>query len=139
MQICCTNDNSVIIINFLTIESYKKLLKAKCSLVHLGLMVFSITWLHRLGLGIQLALSLVDTRQINNMTKAIIGTAEIDMRNNFEVIYMIPVFLETIDTLYENIKLAIKSRGHNMINTKQNILLTKLFIGQSKRKSNKIS
>ena len=76
MQICCTNDNSKIIIDFLTDQSYKKLLKAKYSLVHLGLMVFNITWLHRLVLGIKLALLLVDIRQINNMAIAIIATAE---------------------------------------------------------------
>ena len=52
------------------------------------------------------------------------------MKNNFEVIYMIPRFLVTTDTLYQNIKLVIKSKGYNMINTKPNILITKLFIEQ---------
>lgn len=66
-------------------------------------MVFSTTWLHRLGLVTKLALSLVDTRQIDNMSKAHIATAEIDMANNFEVTYMIPGFLVIMGTLYENI------------------------------------
>ena len=81
-------------------------------MVHLGLIVFSITGLHRLGLGRKLQLSLVDIRQVDNMAKAIIATTEIDMRNNFEVIYMIPGFLVTIGPLYENIKLVIKSKGY---------------------------
>ena len=36
----------------------------------------------------------------------------------------------TIYTLYENIKLGIKSKGYNMINTKPNILITIAFIRQ---------
>ena len=83
-----------------------------------------------MGLGKKLALSLVDTRQVDNMARAVIATIEINVRNNFEVIYMIPCFLVIIDTLYENIKLVIKSKGYNMINTKPNILLTKSFIRQ---------
>ena len=42
MQICCKNDNWEIIIDFLTAESYKNLVKAKYTWVHLELMVFSI-------------------------------------------------------------------------------------------------
>ena len=111
MQICCNHDNLKISIDLLMDESYKKLLEVKYSLVHLRLMGFSITGLHRLGLGIKLALLLVDIRQINNMVKAIIAIIEIDMKNNFKIIYMMPRFLITIDTLYENIKLIIKSKG----------------------------
>ena len=66
-----------------------------------------------MGLGTKLALSLVNTRQINNMAKAMIATAEIDMKNNFEIIYMIPGFLVTIGTLNGNIKLIIKPKGYD--------------------------
>ena len=62
IQIRCNNNNSAIIIDFLTYESYKKLLKTKYSLVHLGLKIFNITGLHRLELRAKLILSLVDTR-----------------------------------------------------------------------------
>ena len=61
------------------------------------------------------------------MAKAVITTAKLHMKNNFEVIYMIPRILVTMNTLYENIKLIIKSKVYNMINTKPNILLTKSF------------
>ena len=51
-----------------------------------------------------------------------ITTAEINMKNNFEIIYMIQGFLITIGRLYENIILLIKSNGHDMTNTKTSIL-----------------
>ena len=37
------------------------------------------------------------------MAKAIISTAEINMKINFEIIYMVPGLLVTIDTLYETL------------------------------------
>lgn len=57
------------------------------------------------------------------MTKAIIATTEIDMKNNFEIIYMIIRFLITIDTLYKNIKLIVNSKGYDMIIYSQKFLL----------------
>ena len=43
---------------------------------------------------------------------------------------MILGILVTIDILYENIKFIIKSKGYNMINTKSNILFSKIFLGE---------
>ena len=83
-----------------------------------------------LGLGAKLALSLVYTRQVDSMFKAMIVAAEIDMNNNFEIIYMILGYLVTMDTLYENIKSVIKPKRYNMINTKPNILFSKIFLGE---------
>ena len=64
------------------------------------------------------------------MAKVITTITKINMKNNFEIIYMVQRFLVTIDTLYENIKLIIKYKRYDMTTTKSNILLTKIFIGQ---------
>ena len=50
-EVRCHNDECEKILKLLTLESYKKLLKAKYSLIYLGLMGFSITGLHRLRSG----------------------------------------------------------------------------------------
>ena len=44
-----------------------------------------------------MALSLIDTRQVDNMAKAMIAAVEVDMNNNFKVVYMIPELLVTIE------------------------------------------
>ena len=52
------------------------------------------------------------------MAKVITTITKINMKNNFEIIYMIQGFLVTIDTLYGNIKLTIKFERYDMTNIK---------------------
>lgn len=79
------------------------------------------------------------------MAKVIIGTITIDMHNNIGIIHNTQGYLIIAGTLYQHIKLKIRSKGYTkivhikliirskkytMIKSKTNLLVTKIFTGQ---------
>ena len=135
VEICCPNDDTQVVLDLLTEESYTKLLQSGFTVIHLGLFLIGIIGMHRKGLGTKVMASLVDTRHMESMSRAVIGLMEADMNNNLEIVYLTPDYLVSLSTLFKHIKLVIKTKGYNMTNTELNLLITKAFTGQIAKNS----
>ena len=61
--------------------------------------------------------SIVDTRHMESMSRAVIGVMEVNIYNNLEIVYLTPDYLVSLSTLFKHIKLVIKSKRYNMSNT----------------------
>lgn len=135
VEVCCPNNEAQVVLDSITKESYVKLLESGFSVIHLGMFLIGIIGMHSKGLGTKALVSLVDTRHIDLMAKAIIGVMEPYMNNNLEIVYLTPYYLVSLSTLFKHIKLIIKTKGYNMTNIEPNLLITKAFTGQIAKNS----
>lgn len=61
-----------------------------------------ILGMYRKGLGAKVMPSLVDTRHMESMAKAVIGVMEADMNNNLEKVYLTPDYLVSL-SIYSHV------------------------------------
>ena len=73
--------------------------------------------MHRKILGTKVMASIVDTRHMESMSRAVIGVMEVNIYNNLEIVYLTPDYLVSLSTLFKHIKLVIKSKRYNIANT----------------------
>ena len=93
VKICCPNDDTQVVLDLITEESYTKLLQSCFTVIRLWLFLTGIIGMHRKGLGTKVRASLVDTRHMESMSRAVIGSMEADMNNNLEIVYLTPDYL----------------------------------------------
>ncbi|KAI9116765.1 hypothetical protein K1719_012131 [Acacia pycnantha] len=124
----CTGEDQVII-PFIDRDSKHKLLDQDLLIIHIGLVLIKITGLTRSQAGGQVLLNLVDTRYINNIQRAIIGTMEVDMAWNSGVIYMTPKMQMTVTDFAKHFQLIIKTRGYEDFTEGHNLAITKILTG----------
>ena len=76
VEICCPYDDTQVVLDLITKESHTKLLQSGFTVIHLGLFLIGIIGMHRKELGTKVMASLVDTRHMKFMSKAVIGIKE---------------------------------------------------------------
>ncbi|KAK7261697.1 hypothetical protein RIF29_28014 [Crotalaria pallida] len=118
--------NQQVNLDFVSIESRRKLEASGFATIHLGAILIGIYGMHREHIGSKVNLVLVDTR-FKDPRKAVIGQMEVDMHNNYELVYIIPKDLQlTIKDFCRHIKLVVKTKGYeDMVSGEANLLIVR--------------
>ena len=133
-EILSIPDGKQQVINLMTPGAIRELRRKNYRLIHLGLMVIGVRGLTRQKIGAKLLLCLVDTRHAE-LEKAILGTMEVDLNNNSEIVYLSPNYAMDITDFGEHFKILVQVKGfENFIG--KNILLDINFLGKCMTKHN---
>jgi hypothetical protein len=93
----------------------------------LGALLLGIYGLHGEHMGAKVLVTLIDTRFGNDLTKAIIGTIEVDMHVNHELVYMIPKnYRVSLSDFCNHVMITIKTKGYESMTVGEvNLILIK--------------
>jgi hypothetical protein len=91
--------------------------------IHLGAVLLGIYGL----LKEHILVTLIDTRFSNDLTKAVIGTMEVDMHENHELAYIIPKnYRVSLSDFCNHVMITVKTKGYeSMMAGEANLILIK--------------
>ncbi|KAK7243132.1 hypothetical protein RIF29_37918 [Crotalaria pallida] len=118
--------NQEVNLDFVSTESRRKLEASGFATIHLGAILIGIYGMHREHIGSKVNLVLVDTR-FKDPRQVVIGQMEVDMHNNYELVYIIPKDLQlTVKDFCRHIKLVVKTKGYeDMVSGEANLLIVR--------------
>ena len=95
--------------------------------IHLGVVLLGIYGLHREHIGAKVLVTLIDTRFGDNLTKAVIGTMEVDMHENDELVYIIlKNYRVSLFDFCNHVMITVKTKGYeSMTAGEANLILIK--------------
>lgn len=114
----------------MTQESAEQLRQRSHEYIHFGLLTIGVRGLTRSGLGTKVLLVLYDDRIKTSTQDATIGSMEVDMNNNFGIIWIAPKMFMKITDFVKHIKILAQAKGYKGFQG-HNILLDIVFIGKT--------
>lgn len=120
--------------SFISEESKRQLVAHNYKTIHIGLCMIGIHGMHRSELGCKVHVTLIDTR-FSDLQRAVIGTMEVDMTKNRELIYFTPDFIIPVPDFCNHICLLIKTKGYESMVAGKNLMITKALVGRLSNRS----
>lgn len=96
----------------------------------MGLLIIGVRGLTRTDLGGKVNLILYDARVQSSSIDAMIGAVEVDMTNNFGIVYLAPKMYLKVKEFIDYIKIRAEAKGYKDFKG-HNILLDIVFIGKT--------